>query len=75
MEVNFFGNIAMAKAVLPIFRQQKSGQILVISSIAGKFGFHLRSAYSASKHALFGTAPCKISFSNILNWLKYLLFL
>jgi dehydrogenase/reductase SDR family protein 7B len=54
MEVNFFGNIAMTKAVLPIFRQQQSGQILVISSIAGKFGFHLRSAYSASKHALFG---------------------
>ena len=54
MEVNFFGNIAMTKAVLPIFRQQKSGQILVISSIAGKFGFYLRSAYSASKHALFG---------------------
>lgn len=54
MEVNFFGNIAMTKALLPIFRQQKSGQILVISSIAGKFGFHLRSAYSASKHALFG---------------------
>jgi short-subunit dehydrogenase len=54
MEVNFFGNIAMTKAVLPIFHQQKSGQILVISSIAGKFGFYLRSAYSASKHALFG---------------------
>lgn len=54
MEVNFFGNIAITKAVLPIFRQQQSGQILVISSIAGKFGFHLRSAYSASKHALFG---------------------
>lgn len=54
MEVNFFGNIAMTKTVLPIFRQQNSGQILVISSIAGKFGFHLRSAYSASKHALFG---------------------
>jgi short-subunit dehydrogenase len=54
LEVNFFGNIAMTKAVLPIFRQQQSGQILVISSIAGKFGFHLRSAYSASKHALFG---------------------
>jgi len=54
MEVNFFGNIAMTKALLPIFRQQQSGQILVISSIAGKFGFHLRSAYSASKHALFG---------------------
>lgn len=54
MEVNYFGNIALAKAVLPVFRAQKSGQFLVISSIAGKFGFFLRSAYSASKHALHG---------------------
>jgi short-subunit dehydrogenase len=35
-------------------QRQKSGQILVISSIAGKFGFFLRSAYSAAKHALHG---------------------
>lgn len=54
MEVNYFGNIALTKAVLPYMRAQKSGQILVISSIAGKFGFFLRSAYSASKHALHG---------------------
>lgn len=54
MEVNFFGNIALAKAVLPIFRKQKSGQFLIVSSIAGKFGFHLRSIYSASKAALVG---------------------
>lgn len=54
MEVNFFGNIALAKAVLPIFRQQNAGQFLVVSSIAGKFGFHLRSIYSASKAALAG---------------------
>jgi dehydrogenase/reductase SDR family member 7B len=54
MEVNFFGNIALAKAVLPIFRTQKAGQFLVVSSIAGKFGFHLRSIYSASKAALVG---------------------
>jgi dehydrogenase/reductase SDR family protein 7B len=54
MEVNFFGNIALAKAVLPIFRAQQSGQYLVVSSIAGKFGFHLRSIYSASKAALVG---------------------
>jgi short-subunit dehydrogenase len=33
---------------------QKSGHVVVISSISGKFGFFLRSAYSASKHALFG---------------------
>jgi len=54
MEVNFFGNVALTKAVLPYFRKQKSGHFVVISSISGKFGFFLRSAYSASKHALHG---------------------
>jgi short-subunit dehydrogenase len=54
MEVDFFGNIALTKAVLPFMQMQKSGQILVISSVAGKFGFYLRSAYSAAKHALHG---------------------
>jgi dehydrogenase/reductase SDR family protein 7B len=54
MEVDFFGNIALTKVVLPIMQMQKKGQILVISSIAGKFGFYLRSAYSAAKHALHG---------------------
>lgn len=54
MEVNYFGNIALTKAVLPYMIRQKSGHIIVISSIAGKFGFFLRSAYSASKHALQG---------------------
>lgn len=54
MEINYFGNIALSKAVLPYMRKQKKGHIVVISSIAGKFGFYLRSAYSASKHALQG---------------------
>lgn len=54
MEVNYFGNIALTKAVLPYMRKQSKGSIIVISSIAGKFGFYLRSAYSASKHALHG---------------------
>lgn len=54
MEINYFGNIALTKAVLPYMQKQKSGHIVVISSIAGKFGFYLRSAYSASKHALQG---------------------
>jgi dehydrogenase/reductase SDR family protein 7B len=54
MEVNYFGNIALAKAVLPYMRNQGAGHIVVLSSIAGKFGFFLRSAYSASKHALHG---------------------
>lgn len=54
MEINYFGTIALTKAVLPFMQSQKSGHIVVVSSIAGKFGFYLRSAYSASKHALHG---------------------
>lgn len=54
MEVNYFGNIALTKAVLPQMKQQGGGHIVVLSSIAGKFGFFLRSAYSAAKHALHG---------------------
>ncbi|HET6225852.1 MAG TPA: SDR family oxidoreductase [Bacteroidia bacterium] len=54
MEVNFFGTVALTKSVLPYFLKQQSGQIVVISSISGKFGFYFRSAYSASKHALHG---------------------
>lgn len=54
MDINYFGTIALTKAVLPHMIKNKSGHILVMSSIAGKFGFFLRSAYSASKHALHG---------------------
>ena len=54
MEVNFFGAVALTKAVLPYMVKQKSGRIVVVSSISGKFGFYLRSGYSAAKHALHG---------------------
>ena len=54
MEINYFGTVALTKAVIPVFQRQKSGHFIAISSIAGKFGFYLRSAYSASKHALHG---------------------
>jgi dehydrogenase/reductase SDR family member 7B len=54
MEVNYFSYVNLTKAVLPYMKRQKSGQVIVISSIAGKFGFFLRSSYSAAKHALHG---------------------
>jgi short-subunit dehydrogenase len=54
MEVNYFGQVALTKAVLPYMLRQKSGHIVAMSSISGKFGFYLRTAYSASKHALHG---------------------
>lgn len=53
-EINYFGTIALTKAVLPYMLKQKSGHILATSSITGRFGFPLRSAYSASKQALHG---------------------
>ena len=53
-DINYFGTIALTKTVLPYFITKKSGQIVVISSIMGKLGTPLRSAYAASKHALHG---------------------
>ena len=54
LETNFFGNVAMTKAVLPVMRSQKSGHIITVTSVAGLLGQPLLSAYSASKHALEG---------------------
>lgn len=53
-EVNFFGAVAVTKGIAPLMVTQGSGHIVVISSMAGKYGFRMRSAYSASKHALHG---------------------
>lgn len=54
MEVNYFAPVAIAKALLPKMVSQGGGRIAVTTSIAGKFGFPLRCAYSSSKHALDG---------------------
>ncbi|GAB4014536.1 SDR family oxidoreductase [Spirosoma koreense] len=54
MDVNFFGIVALTKAVLPLMIAQGSGHIVVTSSVAGKLATKQRSGYSASKHALHG---------------------
>jgi len=54
MEVNFFGTIALTKEILPRMLARKKGHFVVISSVMGKIGFPVRSAYAASKHALHG---------------------
>lgn len=54
METNFFGAVTLTKEVLPALMAGGGGKIIVISSVVGKFGFPLRTAYSASKHALQG---------------------
>ncbi|KAF0238827.1 MAG: short-chain [Prolixibacteraceae bacterium] len=53
-EINFFGAVALTKAVLPEMIKNGGGQIAVTSSMVGKFGFPYRSSYSATKHALHG---------------------
>lgn len=53
-EINFFGTVALTKAVLPHMINSGGGHIVAISSITGKFGFPLRSGYSSTKHALHG---------------------
>lgn len=54
MEIDYFAGVILAKAVLPGMIERGYGQFGVTSTIAGKFGFPMRSAYSAAKHALFG---------------------
>jgi dehydrogenase/reductase SDR family protein 7B len=54
MDVNFFGTVILAKAILPTMIENGFGYIVPISSLVGKFGSPYRSAYAASKHALHG---------------------
>lgn len=56
METNFFGVLELTRALLPIFRAQNSGRIVVVSSQAGFVGQPANSIYCASKWALEGWA-------------------
>ena len=56
LDTNFFGQVAVTKAVLPTMRAQHSGHIIMVSSILGLIGQPMVSSYSASKHALEGWA-------------------
>jgi NAD(P)-dependent dehydrogenase (short-subunit alcohol dehydrogenase family) len=53
-ETNFFGAVALIRAVLPLMRQQKSGAIIQNSSVHGSTTTAGYGAYSASKCALDG---------------------
>lgn len=54
MNTNFYGAFWLIQEVLPIMRNQQSGKIINISSIAGLMGLPYRSVYSASKFAMEG---------------------
>lgn len=53
MEVNYFGGIYLVKSLKDMFLE-RGVHIAVVSSVSGVFGFPVRSAYCASKHAIHG---------------------
>ena len=54
MEVDFFAPVRLTQLVLPSMVERRSGHVVIISSVAGKLGAPLRTAYCAAKHALLG---------------------
>ncbi len=54
MEVNYFGPVALTKALLPSMLARRAGHIVVVSSVMGYVGTPGRSTYAAGKHALHG---------------------
>ncbi|XP_076055635.1 dehydrogenase/reductase SDR family protein 7-like [Oratosquilla oratoria] len=68
MVVNYFGQVALTKAVLPSMKARKEGTIIAVSSIQGKLAIPFRSCYAASKHALqafFDTLRAEVYDDNI----------
>ncbi|MDC0194515.1 SDR family oxidoreductase [Candidatus Nitrosopelagicus sp.] len=57
-ETNFFSIIRIIQKVSPIMRKQKSGNIVNVSSVAGRIGFPVSPAYISSKFALEGLSEC-----------------
>jgi short-subunit dehydrogenase len=54
MEIDYFGTVALTKALLPHFVERKKGQFVVVTSLMGLFSSPLRSGYCGAKHALHG---------------------
>ena len=54
LETNFFGPLNVTRAILPVMRAQRAGQVITITSAAGLIGQEFCAAYAASKFALEG---------------------
>ena len=54
IETNLFGTIIMTKAAIPVMREQRSGHIIQLSSVAGRIGAPGRAPYSAAKWGVEG---------------------
>jgi NAD(P)-dependent dehydrogenase (short-subunit alcohol dehydrogenase family) len=56
MDVNYMGTFYGARAALPIFRAQRAGHLIFVSSIVGRRGIAFMGGYSATKAAQAGLA-------------------
>ena len=54
MDINFFAPVRISKLLIPQMIENGGGTFVTTTSISGRFGFPLRSAYCSSKHALYG---------------------
>jgi short-subunit dehydrogenase len=53
-EINFFGYLRTLQAVLPHFREKRSGRIVLVGSLAGILAIPFQTHYSATKYAIEG---------------------
>jgi NADP-dependent 3-hydroxy acid dehydrogenase YdfG len=58
MDINYTGTYHATRAALPVFRRQRSGHLIMVSSIVGKRGVPFMGAYAATKFAQVGLAEC-----------------
>lgn len=56
IDIDLLGPICLTQALIKRMAARKAGQIVMISSLAGKIGSPLRTAYCAAKHGLIGYA-------------------
>lgn len=54
IDIDLMAPISLTQKILPLMAERKSGHIIGISSVAGRIGTPLRTAYCAAKHGLIG---------------------
>ena len=64
-DVNFFGAVNIAQAVLPYMRNERDGKIIFVSSLAATFPIPYQAFYSASKSATLWLWLCATRCANL----------
>ncbi|MAG67968.1 MULTISPECIES: SDR family NAD(P)-dependent oxidoreductase [Pseudomonas] len=54
IEIDYLAPVALTQLLLPRLVEQGSGQLAVVSSVAGKLGAPMRTGYCGAKHAVVG---------------------